>query len=183
MKIAMLDIETLAAESRARVIQIAAIVWESGNLTLPKSKPEKLEDYIFPTFSMLPDINYQQNRVIDPSTITFWMDMPDLYKRLTTNPSHPQHCLQLFSEWYKEHKPEYCLCYGATFDHVIVQSLYNDFKMKNPIHYRDQLDMRTMVRQSQIKCPELPTWIENHNALHDCVRQAIWCEEIFKQVK
>lgn len=178
MKIAMLDIETLAASPRATVIQIAAIVWEKGNLMVPESVDEIQKTYSI--FSMCPNPATQPKREIEADTIKFWMEMAPLYLRLVNDSSPLRHCLQLFSEWYKSHSPEYCLCYGATFDHVIIQSLYNDEGMKNPIHYRDQLDMRTMVRQSQVKCPELPSWIENHNALHDCIRQAIWVEEIFK---
>lgn len=183
MRYCMLDIETLGNGPKAVVIQLAAIIFESDKSIL-NEQGELRSDVPMFCQSLTIEDQVRLGREINGETIKFWTTMPELLGKILNAAQLASIVLYNFHAWYKEHKPEAAFCYGATFDHVILSSLYHDLRdhTKNPVSYRDQLDMRTIVRMTQVKCPVLPSWIQNHNAIDDCIRQVIWIQECFKFV-
>jgi NADPH-dependent 7-cyano-7-deazaguanine reductase QueF-like protein len=55
-------------------------------------------------------------------------------------------------------------------------------KFKNPIGFRDQIDMRTLRRAFKFlnEMEREPLGLTEHNALDDCIRQVIWLQKALK---
>lgn len=184
MKLCMLDLETLGNHNDAVILSVGAMCFD------PMSRLEITEEDLRfnpEAIHWIIEVEDQvkRGRKIDYSTVKWWMEQDDKAKEIFNKELEAYTVADFalyFFDWYKNRKPDACYAYGSTFDHTILQNLYDNVGVKNPIHYRDQLDMRTLVRFSGIECPELPDWLVSHNALHDCVRQIIWMQEIWSRL-
>lgn len=180
-KLAMLDLETLGNKHDAVIVSAAIVAFDTNVPLTVTSELEFCGSTKF--YYAIVDITEQANRRIDASTVKWWMNQSveakDIFSR--NDPYRVVDFMLNLISWYKSEKPEGCYAYPSTFDHVILQDLFDQHGVKNPIHYREQLCMRTLVKFFNIECPELPDWLVPHNALHDCVRQILWIQEIFRK--
>lgn len=186
-KFCMLDLETLSSSPRAMVLSIGALMFD---LDVPLHV-ETLDDFMIN--HMFGDCFFmrfkqQPGREISPDTVAWWVRQGkaaidkafDLANRFDTRDA----LVNSFYDWYKRHSPEACFAYPATFDHVILQNLYDDYGLDNPISYSRQLDMRTIVKLLDIPKPNnLPEWLVPHDPVHDCVAQALWITEALTKLR
>jgi hypothetical protein len=179
MQYAMLDLETLATSERATILTIGALKFdpyvplevETLDSFLTKHKDDCFEAVL----------SKQVGRDINFETVQWWVNQEPLAKVMAFPPDRQdwKEVLTIgFPAWYYHQEPQGCFAYPATFDHMILQSAYNDLGIKNPIHYTKILDMRTLVKLSAVPCPTLPPWLVQHNALHDCIRQVLWLQAV-----
>jgi hypothetical protein len=165
----MLDLETMSSRPNAAIASIAAVAFDPSLIYSVEDFKDK--------FYVNVDLNQQPYRHFDGNTIYWWLKQDKAASdQLLSNVVLPDQALQAFTDWYKKVDGKATWAYGATFDHVVLQTMFNDRLMQNPIHYRNQLCMRTIVRLFQRKRPEIPGLVA-HNALDDCIVQAIWLQE------
>jgi DNA polymerase III epsilon subunit-like protein len=164
----MIDLETMSSRPNAAIASIGAVafdldkIYEVGDFTR--------------TFYVNVDLNQQSYRHFSGDTIYWWLKQEKAAsKQLLCDLVLPDQALQMFTDWYKSVEGEKAWAYGAAFDHVVLQTMFNDRLMQNPIHYRDQLCMRTITRLSSYIRPNIPGLVA-HNALADCITQTIWLQ-------
>lgn len=181
MKVAMLDIETLSTKNTAVVLSMACFAWNTDTELVIRSAIE-LYDKHNPFYLRL-DATAQPSRHIDPKTVIWWMEQgkeaqDEVFsdRKPATN---PKQALNLYREWIDSERPEVVYAWPSTFDHVIIQNLHEDYDMKNAVHYRNQHCMKSIIAFHNTPCPPLPPWLVPHNALHDCIRQALWLQACF----
>ncbi len=179
MQYAMLDLETLATSERATILTIGALKFDPHVPLTVATYADFFIKHKDDCFEAV--LSKQVGRDIDFKTVMWWMEQGESAKTTAfdSNRQDWKEALTVdFPVWYLHPEPDGCFAYPATFDHMILQSAYNDLGVKNPIHYTKMLDMRTLVKLSNVPCPTLPPWLVQHNALHDCIRQVLWLQAI-----
>lgn len=160
----MLDLETMGRSPDGAIASMGAIRFEPEGDILedPFYLPVRLEgqDAIGMTFN--------------PETIIWWLQQPKEAQEAITRGDRVdlRSALTQFKNWYKGEK---VWCYGATFDHVILETAFRKTNIENPVSYRSQLCMRSIVALSTV---ERPSHGIQHNALHDAEAQAMWMQLI-----
>lgn len=183
---AMLDLETTGSSYNSGIISIGAVVFDPGKVDTVESIPEIRK------FSAVVDLNSQHHLdfEISPSTFYWWLQQPqkareDIIPTSDKPKTSLRRALIEFTSWYNSFKPLTTgiptFAYGATFDHTIFQHAFNVMKLRNPIHYRDQLCMRTLVNLVKVSCPQIEGLV-NHRALDDAIRQTIWLQMILEKL-
>jgi hypothetical protein len=173
----MLDLETMSTRYNAAVASIGACIFEPAALeSYTDFTPDRL-------FYVKLDLSKQRGRDFDGDTIYWWMAQEqEARDTLRMHIVHPHEALRQFAEWYRTKEGGVTWSLGANFDHVILQDLYNWIGMKNPINYRDQLCMRTVVKMTAEQPPAIPE-IVGHRAIDDAILQAIWLQRALAATK
>lgn len=168
----MIDIETLGNRPSSVILSIGAVMFDP--LAPPRDSVEYKE-----RFYAVCDARTQQDRTMDADTVYFWLGQEKIAIGTLFQDQKPlMDCLIAFTSFLKANKVNKAWCYGATFDHVILNDAFEALQLKYPIHYRDRLDMRTYVQlMPKVPRPELTNAIA-HNAFHDALIQAIWMQRI-----
>lgn len=180
----MVDLETFGTGPKAVIASIGAVVFDYKAGTDYSTKYEQFYRRI--------DIRSQPGREYSPDTIYWWMHQSDEARKailpvldIDGRKMNYDGLVQLapalaqLTEFAKIHKIEKMWCYGATFDHVILMDAYAQMHQKFPVSYRDLLDMRTFVYV--MPKVERPAYGVSHNALDDCINQAIWMQKIYAE--
>lgn len=162
----MLDIETFGSKARAVITAIGAVAFD-------------IEGGIGQSFYSVVDARSQPDRDFDPDTVYWWMGQePAAVQALLRDQVTLVSALQGYSWFLRSVKPQKVWCYGATFDHVILDDAFRQLGLRNPTHYRDQLDLRTYLHMmGKVVKPTLGTV---HNALDDAVMQAVWMQLVHR---
>jgi len=179
----MIDIETMGARPNAAVASLGAVAFNSQTINTPDTIPESQRFY-----ARL-DLAQQNHRHYDGETIYWWLEQEEAARKALIVNNHAlglKTVLEEFVAWVKTHHNIYkdCVwCYGATFDHVILRTLFRDLGVIYPFIYRRELCMRTVVRLvPDVQCPQLPDLV-GHNAVDDALRQAIWLQHCLKELQ
>lgn len=161
----MVDIETTDTDpARGCVIQIAAVKF---NRETREVSHEFFDRCLHP--------NTQPNRRWSDSTREWWSKMPTVYQGIMRRMEPTIDVLQGFQAWAGQGmtfwgKPTH-------FDFSFLQSLYADYGLQIPFHFRTANDLNSFARGRYF--PEVPPQWEKiieftgdaHNALHDCLHQ------------
>jgi hypothetical protein len=177
----MIDLETMSSKKNAAVASLGAVVFDpDGEDTVSKIIEEKRSFYT--PLNMM----RQGNRHFEASTIYWWLEQSEearLAVRTGEAPAfNPVGQFVRFNTFLDTWSIKRAWCHGATFDHVILESLYTDCGVIYPIHYANQFCSRTVCKLSKIPKPELPELV-GHNALDDAIRQVIWLQQSLKYLK
>ncbi len=165
----MVDIETMATDSNASLLQIGAVRFNPARKTVDL-------DNVFEVNVSLPDCR-ERGMVVDPATEIWWREQsPESIASVLAKPRYTvPEALGRFSAWY----PSGALCWShATFDAVILQNAYQRVDMRCPWHFRDARDLRTLQGLFEFggrKVPDelwSPPDLVAHRASHDAIRQA-----------
>lgn len=169
----MLDLETLATDQKAIVLQIGMLLFD----------PET--ERLVQIFDIYPPIRQQTiaRRTLDLSTVSWWLSDSDRAQQLRTlitaadaaNEQEKHRCCRIadaFSEMRttKNKKPTVIWTNGQ-FDWPIFKSLMADCfsDVEIPWSYRDVCDLRTM---KTVAClPREFAGTSSHNAVDDCLKQ------------
>jgi len=171
----MIDIETTS-------LDVGTSVWEIGYWEIGSDFDDTYGDNHFNgRFILNP---YEQERLVDDATID-WLDKnSDSWKNAKVlfdlcDPT--KMILDLFQEDVKSEGFDEVWCKGADFDFAILRSLYRQYEIDLPWHYRDQCCMRGF----QNTFPEIQmvfTKDESHSAMYDARSQAVCLEKILKEI-
>jgi hypothetical protein len=181
----MLDIETLGSRANTVVLSVGAAVFY---LQEPYSEAT-LEESIPPDdrFYAVLDLKPQAGRSVDLDAVKFWFQQSDAARLAQLkDPIHPVTALAEYEKFCKKHKVERGWANGATFDHVIMEDLHKHFQKRNPIHFKNQICMRTIRRlcQAYDTFPDMESieGLVEHNALDDCLRQIVWLSKALRHL-
>lgn len=184
----MLDLETLSLDNKATIIQIAA---SSFDLT-----EGDLGDEFNRTVNPMSGI--ASGSVIDGPTIEWWMKQDrqtinNVFVNAIVNGEEIRDVLQDFASFVKNLKSKYQVktAYlwgnGSKADNVWLENAFKLNGIKWPFHYRDDMDLRTLIRLGKefgidLK-DELPFQGNKHVAMDDVKNQIRLATETFKVLR
>ena len=175
----MVDLETLSSADNALVVSIGAIEFDPNTGDLGKQ---------FYTV-VKPGDQQHLGRDVDANTVMWWLGQSDDARRALYDPKHKplgpgQALLQFHDFWKGVGKKSYFWSH-ATFDSVVLGNLYKAYMLKPPWHYRDVVDIRTMVMLSpkELDTYEARVGLTHHNALDDAIYQAGYISKIWQHLK
>jgi hypothetical protein len=169
----MIDLETMSTKPRAAIASLGAVLFDPY-------REQTVDELMQPTniFYMRCDLRTQPQRHFDPDTIYWWLRQSHQARAsLAVNPMPIHEVLKHFTDFLTINQVKRGWSFGANFDHVVVQTMYNDFKAPYQIRYSEQLCARTICKMSGVTCPDSGV---GHDALDDAVRQARWLQSAFK---
>ena len=124
----------------------------------------------------------QPNRRWDEGTREWWMKRKDVLQGIMTRMEDTKPVLEALSVW-AGYTGMTMWAKPTHFDHSFLSSLYKDYGLQIPFHFRQANDMNSFARG--VYWPEepppwekiLPFEGEVHNAIHDCIHQlkVIYC--------
>lgn len=155
----MLDLETLATTPNAKVLSISAVAFDPFDLYQDLSAN--------PTLDLLLNLDEQENRDADPSTVEWWskQDIAVVEKIFgETGRISVDDALARLAKfvWNKDR----VWAQGITFDFPILESLYREHNKGIPWKYFKVTDSRTLL-----SLVEVEQKVVNHDSLADCYRQ------------
>jgi hypothetical protein len=121
-------------------------------------------------------------RTTTPETLSWWKEQGE-EARTVLEPSSEDVSVNKFHYDLKEYleqsgynfKNDFIWVRGAAFDPPLIDSLFDDFGLKNPMNFWKIRDIRTFVdmvtgsRNGKYENKYSPDWLVKHDALHDCV--------------
>jgi DNA polymerase III epsilon subunit-like protein len=165
----MIDLETMGLSPNGAIASIGAVRFDPFSYEMRDP------------FHLVVDLSGQDalGRAFTGSTVTWWLQQSEAARAALYRGDRLRlpAALAQFATWYGHSAPTWA--YGSTFDHTILDGAFKACKLPNPVHYRDQLCMRGLVKLAGIECPVVPG--EAHNALDDAQRQARWVQKILKE--
>lgn len=165
----MIDIETLGKTTKAPVMSIGAVLFNSGGM--------------YDRFYINLDVAYQIDsgkRQTDGSTIKWWMEQEGAAKKVFSDKSVVVgEGIAAFMQFYEgllktynlERKDLKVWGNGPTFDVTILESFFKDFGHPSPFHFRGIRDLRTF-KEFVYDGSQTERVGTHHNALDDAEYQA-----------
>ena len=168
----MLDLETLGMAPNGAIASIGAVAFDP------------FSDALYDMVHLVVDLDGQERlgRQFNGSTVVWWLQQSEAARRAICEKEGLLSLGDALMKFKNFVGPQSmpCWAYGSTFDHTILQSAYDALGLKSPVHYRDQLCMRGLVKLTSVECPDHVPGTA-HNALDDAVRQARWLQEITRR--
>lgn len=180
----MVDLETMGAGPKAAVASIGAVAFDPHGDDDPAKIPEERKFYV--VLDMRDQVKL--GREFDPDTIYWWLTQDRAAQSTLTKNQIPTIAgLTKYADWLYGHRDPLKLdqvvwCLGATFDHVILTSMFQAIGRKSPTHYGAQLCFRTIAKFSGVSRPILRDNMA-HNALDDAIKQAIWMQQCVRKMR
>lgn len=159
MKRVMLDLETMSMKPNAAIVAIGACVF---NLELG------VTDTFYRAVTL--ESSVEMGGVIDPSTVTWWLDKPkEAQEALLKDPVPLWVALGDFREWLGE--VDEVWGNGSDFDNLILRTAYENWDADSPWSHRANRCYRTVCSMApDVKLERCGT---HHNALDDATSQAV----------
>lgn len=181
MKHIMVDLETYSTKTNAAIASIGAVEFDPMTGELGKQfykviKTESLEYYKF-------DISL--------STFKWWIAQSEDARNALINPENPEfihRALHEFCKYWESVGQKNYFWSHATFDSVVLRNTYEVVGLRVPWHYRDCMDIRTLVALApeslKKELSENPRkGLTHHNALDDAIYQANYVSKIWQYLK
>lgn len=172
----MLDIETFGTNADAVVVSISAIVFDEGGDTGA-------------TFEVGLELKSQllNGRAIDKDTVYWWVNQSKEARRslFALKEENTTDVLLKFNEFIKDNFDDVRSVNlwgnGATFDNVIVRSLYDSFDIHFVLPYWCDKDVRTLTYLTDINPKDYEFDGVKHNGICDCLHQIKYCTDGLKK--
>lgn len=158
----MLDLETLALDTRAIVFQIGVVVFDlRGNI---------LDSRRF-DLDILPQV--MKGRRFDDETQKWWMTQNETaWTRDLACVNSVEHAIEQITVLWNRRECSFVWANPPSFDCVILKTLAADFGMKLPWDFRSEMDVRTLKTMNTIAGLRDADRVETtHNAVQDCKDQ------------
>ena len=159
----MLDLETLGTKVGCPIISIGAVFFDHTGVDEESS--------FYKVLSVREQL--KNGRAIDPDTLKWWMNQEGAARKVFNEDNHPvRESLEEFRSWCKERAPGiFVWGKGAAFDPPIIESLFDEYKVGIPWHFRYVRCFRTF---QELCCQgiEVPFEKVAHNAVDDAIYQA-----------
>lgn len=173
MKNVMVDLETLSTRPNAAIVSIGAVFFD---------KDEGLGE----EFECVLDLDYQVKelgRHIAPGTVKWWLDQTAdakaVFKRPTVGVYQALDYFAMFLGGPVKSIDVKVWGNGASFDNVILGSLYEDAGVAQPWQFWNDRCFRTLKSEARsIMPPQFKGTA--HNALADAKHQAEWAMQILR---
>lgn len=174
----MIDFETLGTKSNSVVLSLGAI------------RCNLITGEIGETFYRVLDLQDQienYNRVIDGSTITWWMEQTDGARQAFSIPGKV--LLADMCESFNKFTTARDRLWGngASFDNAILRDIFSNVKINMNIPFWQDRDMRTILGFYPKQLQEV--WKKEnlrvgtyHNAIDDCKHQIKYCSHILQEL-
>lgn len=160
----MIDIETLGRRNKAPVVSIGAVLFDKEGI-------KKEFEIVFDLYDQID----KGVRIVDYSTIKFWINQGEAAKKIfRDNGVATEPGLRQFCKWIKQNcDPKTVRVWGNGFDIPIMESMFNDYGVALPWHYRNIRDLRTFKEYvlQGVEVPQ-PAGFVLHDALWDAKFQA-----------
>jgi hypothetical protein len=164
----MIDLETLDVEASAVVTSIGvAVGLDGGGMDLLDLRISDWGNQI------------KRGRTIDGETVKWWLQQSDAARAslIETNTTTAL-ALQELTLMVKRYPKHQVWGNGASFDLSILRSLYKDYDLPCPWHFRDESCFRTMRQMVKVSPPQEKGVA--HRAVDDAIFQLAWLEEMLK---
>lgn len=180
MKDVVLDLETLGTGNNSAIIAIGSAHFDIKTGEILK------EFYVNVDLQSSIDAGL----TVDGDTVYFWLKQSEKARMdLFRDRVKLQYALEDFSEWSDDINGSKNLWgNGVSFDNVILKNAYNKLGIKFPYHYRDDQDVRTLVKLAKrmglldsIK-KEMDAGLTKHNALDDAIHEAKYISDIWNRI-
>ena len=153
----MIDLETIGVAPGATILTIAAQSFDPFGI-----------GYYPQHYYARIDLDSQENRTVDESTLNWWATQPAAAKDEAFGEEGRIPLAQALEElgvliWQSKH----FWALGPTFDATILENAYKSHKINMPWKYYSVRDSRTVYSL----CPSLNKYPASHHALEDCRRQ------------
>lgn len=166
----MVDMETLAVTPNAVVLSLGAVHFDPHQTGYTDSIYFKIDL----------DDQDKLNREIDPNTIDWWAKQDP---KIMEEAFSPENRIPLIDAMNQFHKFAWgCQAFwshGATFDLVIIESIYKQLNKTLPWNYWQLRDTRTLFDLGWD--PEMPKG-NKHDALQDAIRQSVGVQNIYRKL-
>jgi hypothetical protein len=171
----MLDLETLATNVHAPIIQIGACRFNMGT--------GDASDSFCTNVSF--ESQLRKGAVIDERTIVWWMfQSKEARESVFSDPVlSPTMAFKQVNEFLA---PADAIWSHATFDFVILREAMRRHGVDPTFSYKTPKDIRTITHLAQMKDEEydnMPSTGIKHNALDDCIYQARYVSLCYKKIK
>ena len=166
----MVDMETMAVSPNAVVLSLGAVHFDPYGTGYSDSLYFRI------------DIDDQDalGREVDPNTITWWYSQPP---EIMEEAFSPKDRIPLVEAMDRFHKFAWgCSAFwshGATFDLVILESIYCQLNKPLPWNYWQLRDTRTLFDLGHD--PDMPQG-SKHDALQDAIRQSVGVQNIYRKL-
>lgn len=165
----MVDIETLSSERTAAIVSIGAVKFDF--------KGSRILDEFYINVDPVSCKNIGCR--IDKNTVDWWASQPkEVRLAWQKDPAPIEVALDKLTSWWD--KKSLFWCQGLSFDSPIIAHAYKRLDKKEPWHYHDEMDLRTvftMIGHQNHKAREGTQG--HHNALEDARAQAVKLMEFF----
>lgn len=164
----MIDIETLALTPDAAILSVAAVWFD------PRGDGYG-EDFFYDVVTL--QSNADSSRVIDPATVTWWMQQSDDARSVFS--AHGQPLRSVLSELRVFVEQRNCAlqtrvwAMGPSFDLTVLEDAYRDCGISRPWRYDAHRDVRTVFDLSDLDRASVPQVGTGHNALDDARWQVL----------
>ena len=168
----MLDIETLGTRPGCVILTIGAVKFEPTNFNEPG-----------PGLYLRPDVQGQMDmgREVQEDTLLWWEQQAEDVREEALSDDNRQDLIEVTKEinrflvgvnniW----------CQGPAFDMVILESFYRDMNQPTPWNFWQVRDSRTLFGVHGD--PREKGKAGLHNALEDCVSQAVAVQKVYQQI-
>lgn len=175
----MIDLETFGTKSNAVVVSISVVVFDMATGDTSS------------VFDIGVDIKDQlvNGRFIDKDTIEWWSKQSLQAKESLCEIDSMPTALALNSlnafitNNFKDLKNVNLWGNGATFDNVIIRSLFSDFNIDFVLPYWCDKDVRTLTYLTGINPKDFEFKGTAHKGIDDCLHQINYCSNGFKNYK
>lgn len=171
----MLDLETFARSSNARVVQVACVPFQLNGKGAASS-------YQFNQY-----IRFDPRGDVEKETTDWWMEQGEAWVRLRDGMQAGQalhEVVKNFISWYKTMEfledLDGIWSYGAAFDLPIWQTAIERGGEKKPWNYHLECCLRTIGRLHPFDPVTVDTGF-SHDALNDCHRQILQLQSVYNQ--
>jgi hypothetical protein len=163
----MIDIETIGVAPAATILTIAAQSFD------PLGSGYYKQHY----YARI-DLDRQENRTIDESTLNWWATQPEAQAEAFAEENRVP-LDQALDELYKlAWQHDFIFANGPTYDMNILEHAYKSYRKSLPWQYYKVRDART-IYSLWPDCPRPPT---EHHALQDCKRQIDMLQQTLKHL-
>lgn len=165
---AMIDLETLSTAHNAVVLSIGACIFDDDHKPVTEKFYANLEI----------DTQLALSRNVSQSTFMWWLQQTEAARDaiVRTERQDTKNTLVSFARWLDTHNVVGVWGNGAAFDNILLESMYDDYKLPRAWKYNQNFCYRTLaaiagpIAESKSFMRILPTVA--HDALADAIAQA-----------
>lgn len=181
----MLDIETLSRNKDAVVVSIGAVRFRLDT----QDDLDTIKDEHRSFYAVL-DTNDQEakGRDVEPETVDWWSEQTPEARAVLFEPTEEvESALDRFVEFCRGVRRIWGN--GSSFDNVIIRDLCEDYGVRYPVEYWNDLDMRTL----KYLWNKLTNWVHRdeprltvgvkHSALDDARSQVLQVQQMYIELK
>ena len=184
MKNVMVDIETVDTAASAIILSVGAVGFDY------KATKEG-EEYQIIDYDTLIYINFDWNqlRTFNMDTLQWWLRQDKEAVDVLFSEDYPQvnivDGLNQFANWWKKYHKKANM-WSHNFDKEILRNAFNQYNIKCPWHYRDEVDIRTLnylytemtgKKECDVGKNDIP-----HSAIDDAIHQAKYVSAMIQEI-